>query len=134
MVTGCRFWLRTIFRLSPSPLFSCPFYLTPRLLMFRLSVEAPLSYDKSWRFILQLFKKILWGQKKKNKKKLLFPKMQLTKKAFSRSSQKNFIINLIKFSKQMLHLKDYYSSTFLCWKTKSPFFYSLKGKNVNSHE
>ena len=32
-----------------------PFYLTSRLLIFRLSVGAPLSYDKSWRHTLQPF-------------------------------------------------------------------------------
>ena len=45
-----------------------------------------------------------------------------------------FFFNLVEFSKESLHLKNYSSNTFLCWKTKSLIFYCLKGKNVDSYE
>ena len=42
--------------------------------------------------------------------------------------KKCFFINLIEVFKQSLDLKNYSNSNFLCWKTKSPIFYFLKGK------
>ena len=54
--------------------------------------------------------------------------MRVTKNIFIRAAAKKFFINLIDFSKQSLHLKNYSNSTFLCWKTKSTIFYFLKGK------
>ena len=36
--------------------------------------------------------------------------------------KKDLFINLIEFSKQSLHLKNYSNSTFLCWKTRSTIF------------
>ena len=58
---------------------------------------------------------------------LLFPEMPVKKKIFTSAVAKK-IIHLIEFFKQSLHLKYYSNSDFLCWKTKSPIFYCLKGK------
>ena len=55
--------------------------------------------------------------------------MRMTKKIFTRAAAKiYFFINLIEFFKQILHLKNYPNSIFLCCKTKSPIFYCLKEK------
>ena len=57
---------------------------------------------------------------------LLFPEMPVTKKIFTSAVAKK--INLTESFKQSLLLKNYSNSDFLCWKTKSPIFYCLKGK------
>ena len=44
-----------------------------------------------------------------------------------------FLINLIERFKQNLHLKNYYNSTFLSWKTKITTFYCLKRKTTSIH-
>ena len=62
---------------------------------------------------------------------LLFPEMRVTKKIFTWVA---VFINLTKFFKQSLYLKNYSNSDFLFWKTKSPIFYYLKGKKVNSYD
>ena len=62
-------------------------------------------------------------------KKLLFPEMRVTKKIFTWAAASSvFLVNVIDFFKQSLHLKNYSHITFRCWKTKSPIFYCLKAK------
>ena len=44
------------------------------------------------------------------------------KKIFTRAAAKKLFINLIAFSKQRLHLKNYSNSTFFFEKQRSQFF------------
>ena len=68
------------------------------------------------------------GEYKAKKIMRLFPEMCVTKKIFTRATEKIFFINLIEFFNKNLQSKNYSNSTFLSWKTKSPIFYFLKGK------
>ena len=44
--------------------------------------------------------------------------------------KKKKFISSTEFFKQSLHLKNYFNSTFLFRKTKTPIFYCLKGKKT----
>ena len=65
----------------------------------------------------------------------MFPEMRVTRKIFiSEAANLLFLTNLIEFFKQSLPLKNYFNSTVLCLKTKSPNVYCSKTKNVNQPE
>ena len=60
------------------------------------------------------------------KKIPLLPEMRMTKKILIRAAAKKIFINFTDFFKWSLHLKNFSSSTFLCWKTKGPLLLKEK--------
>ena len=57
--------------------------------------------------------------------------MRVAKKIFTWAAAKKNLINLVEFSKQSLHLKNYSNSFSLL---KKALFHCLKGKNAHLYE